>query len=137
MRSLPILAFALAATLAGAEPVAPVEPETKAAATVAAGADEASATALIAQQKQLIHEGKVEELRAGFTERLRARITPEAVARGLKETDASTLAQLAAKVEIAVVGDLTVAKIRMENGRKLTTLVWTDGRWLADTIWFN
>ena len=28
-------------------------------------------------------------------------------------------------------------KVKMKNGRTLTTLVLTDGRWLADTIWFQ
>ena len=29
------------------------------------------------------------------------------------------------------------AKVTMKNGRTLTTLVLTDGKWLADTIWFK
>ena len=29
------------------------------------------------------------------------------------------------------------AKIKMKNGRTLTTLIETDGQWLADTIWFK
>jgi hypothetical protein len=28
-------------------------------------------------------------------------------------------------------------KIKMKNGRTLTTLVKVDGQWLADTIWFK
>jgi len=29
------------------------------------------------------------------------------------------------------------AKVKMKNGRTLSTLVETDGKWLADTIWFK
>ncbi len=29
------------------------------------------------------------------------------------------------------------AKIAMKNGRTLTTLILTDGKWLSDTIWFK
>ena len=29
------------------------------------------------------------------------------------------------------------AKITMKNGRTLTTLILTDGKWLSDTIWFK
>ena len=32
---------------------------------------------------------------------------------------------------------LLPAKIMMQNGRTLTTLILTDGQWLADTIWFK
>jgi hypothetical protein len=28
-------------------------------------------------------------------------------------------------------------KVKMKNGRTLTTLILTDGKWLSDTIWFN
>jgi len=29
------------------------------------------------------------------------------------------------------------AKIMMKNGRTLTTLILTDGKWLSDTVWFK
>ena len=29
------------------------------------------------------------------------------------------------------------AKVKMKNGRTLTTLILTDGKWLADTVWFR
>ena len=32
---------------------------------------------------------------------------------------------------------MKTAKITMKNGRTLTTLILTDGKWLADTIWFK
>jgi hypothetical protein len=33
--------------------------------------------------------------------------------------------------------EVTRLKIKMKNGRTLTTLVKTDGKWLADTVWFK
>ena len=33
-------------------------------------------------------------------------------------------------------GQLT-AKIKMKNGRTLTTFVLVDGEWQADTLWFK
>ena len=34
-------------------------------------------------------------------------------------------------------GDKTAIKIKMKNGRTLTTLLSVDGKWLADTLWFK
>jgi hypothetical protein len=34
-------------------------------------------------------------------------------------------------------GTKTEIKIKMKNGRTLTTLVNVDGKWLADTLWFK
>lgn len=36
-----------------------------------------------------------------------------------------------------LVASATAGKGSLENGRTLTTLVKTDGQWLADTVWFE
>lgn len=124
MRDLIISMFLLSSTLTGAETAA----ETK---------DQAGATAAIAHQLELIRAEKSGELRACFTERLREQITADAVTAAVKEAASQTITTLAAQVEVIERADVTYAKIHMANGRTLTTLVWTDGHWLADTIWFR
>jgi hypothetical protein len=64
-------------------------------------------------------------------------ITPEAVDKGKKEAGKHTLDDLVASVEIYERGKMKTAKIKMKSGRTLTTLVHTDGKWLADTLWFK
>ena len=41
------------------------------------------------------------------------------------------------RLESAKYGSTRTVKIKMKNGRTLTTLVLTDGKWLAETIWFK
>jgi hypothetical protein len=101
-------------------------------ATVATGPKEA-----IAAQFELLKKGDVEGLRTWFTERVRADITAEAVEKGRAEAGAYTLDDLAASIDVEEMGGRKTAKVKMKNGRTLTTLILTDGRWKADTIWFK
>jgi hypothetical protein len=93
----------------------------------------AEARAFIATQVGQIQAGDVAGLKAGFTDRLKDRITAEAVARARKEAGRYTLADLVHAVQPSG-ADL---KIKMKNGRTLTTLVKVKGAWKADTIWFR
>ncbi|HEX8286214.1 MAG TPA: hypothetical protein VF588_22830 [Pyrinomonadaceae bacterium] len=44
---------------------------------------------------------------------------------------------LYASAEMGEADGKKTAKVKMKNDRALTTLVETDGKWLADTIWFK
>jgi hypothetical protein len=91
----------------------------------------------IAHQLKLLQEGKVEELRACFTKRQSKNITEAKVKEGQAGMKNVTLDDLFAKVKEGEFMGRKTAKIRMKNGRTLTTLVLTDGKWLSDTIWFR
>lgn len=91
----------------------------------------------IAYQFELLKAGNTDQLRECFTERLRERITPDAVEKGKAQASSYTLEDLVASVEMGQGEGQQTAKIMMKNGRTLTTLVQTDGKWLADTIWFK
>jgi len=91
----------------------------------------------IAYQFELLKAGDTDKLKQCFTERLRERITQEVVQKGKSEAGNFTLDDLVASVEMGQAEGQQTAKIMMKNGRTLTTLVQTDGKWLADTIWFR
>jgi hypothetical protein len=91
----------------------------------------------IAYQFELVKAGDADKLRPCFTERLRDRITKELVDKAKGEAGRYTLDDLYASAEPGEYEGKKTMKIKMKNGRTLTTLVQTDGKWLADTIWFN
>jgi len=99
----------------------------------AAADDLADAKAVIGKQLALIKKGDVAGLKAGFTKRLQDKITDENVKAAQKEAAKYALADLVDKVETKNGG----IKVKMKNGRSLTTLVKVDGKWLADTVWFK
>ena len=91
----------------------------------------------VAAQLDLLKAGKAEELKTHFTSRQRDKITADAVDKGQKDAAKYTLDDLVASVDISEQGGTKAAKIKMKNGRTLTTLILTDGKWLADTVWFK
>lgn len=91
----------------------------------------------IAYQFELLKAGDAAKLKECFTERQRDRITPEAVEKGKAEASKYTLDDLVNSVEDGEYEGKKTAKIKMKNGRSLTTLIQTEGKWLADTVWFN
>lgn len=95
------------------------------------------ARAALAEQLARLVAGDAEGLKACFTPRLRDRITPEVVAEAREEAASMTMDDLWASSEEQVVDGVKTVKVTMKNGRTLTTLVQSDGRWLADTIWFR
>jgi hypothetical protein len=95
--------------------------------------DLADAKAFITQQVELIKKGDVAGLKAGFTARLQDKITDENVKKGQKQVGAMTLDDLVA----SVTAGKDELKIKMKNGRTLTTLVKVGGKWAADTVWFK
>jgi len=93
------------------------------------------AKAFIGKQLEVLEKGDLAAIKAGFTKRLQERITAAKVEKGKKELAKAkyTVDDLVDSAEAK--GDSI--KIKMKNGRTLTTLVKVDGKWLADTIWFN
>ncbi len=125
----------LPACTGGEDSVSPTPPpaETGGAGAVA----EQTPKQAIAHQFELLKAGKVDELRACFTDRQKGRITAENVAKGQKEAGSMALADLVDSVELGEFEGKQTAKIKMKNGRSLTTLVKSDAGWLADTVWFK
>jgi hypothetical protein len=91
----------------------------------------------IAYQFELLKAGDADKLRNCFTERLRDRITKERVDKARGEVGKLTIDDLFASMEAGEYEGKKTAKVKMKNGRTLTTLVQTDGKWLSDTVWFD
>lgn len=91
----------------------------------------------IAYQFELLKAGDAEKLRTCFTDRVKDSVTKEAVEKGKSEAGKYTLDDLVASVETGEYEGKKTAKIKMKNGRTLTILIETNGKWLADTIWFK
>ena len=104
-------------------------------ASPAAADDLADAKAVIAKQVEALKKGDEAVVRKHFTTRLRDKITAENVKAAQKQLAGMTLDELVASV--AAGSAKYSLKIKMKNGRTLTTLVKVDGQWLADTIWFK
>jgi hypothetical protein len=101
----------------------------------AAADDLADARAVIAKQVDALKQGNEATVRKHFTPRLRDRITAEAITAAQKQLAGMTIDDLVASAAPGSGKDSI--KIKMKNGRTLTTLVKVDGQWLADTIWFK
>ena len=88
-------------------------------------------------QIELIKKGDLEKLRHRFTARQKDKITKQMLARAKKEVASYTVAELVHEVAPGQYKGQKTAKIKMKNGRTLTTFVLVDGAWLADTLWFK
>lgn len=95
------------------------------------------ARAEIERQSKLIKKGDAKGLKARLTERQRARITQAVVNKAKKELSSYTLDDLVESVQEGEYEGQKTIKIKMKNGRTLTTLVEVNGQWYADTIWFR
>jgi hypothetical protein len=91
----------------------------------------------IAYQLGLLKAGNVEKVKACFTDRLKDDITAKIIEDNKKEIARMTIEDLFASAKINTFDGEKTAKIKMKNGRTLTTLVLINGKWLADTIWFR
>jgi len=96
-----------------------------------------TARAEIDRQSKLIKKGDAKGLKARLTERQRARITQAVVNKAKKELSSYTLDDLVDSVQEGEYEGQKTIKIKMKNGRTLTTLVEINGQWYADTIWFR
>jgi hypothetical protein len=91
----------------------------------------------IAYQFDLVKAGDVEKLKACLTPRVRDGVTKEVVDKAKADSAQYTIDDLYASAEMGEADGKKTAKVKMKNGRTLTTLIETDGKWLADTIWFK
>ena len=91
----------------------------------------------IAYQFELLKAGDVDKLKACLTPRVRDGVTKEVVDKAKTEAAKYTMEDLYASAEMGEAEGKKTAKVKMKNGRTLTTLIETDGKWLADTIWFK
>ena len=91
----------------------------------------------IAYQFELVKAGDADKLKNCFTTRVRDGVTKEVVEKAKGQAAQYTMDDLYASAEMGEADGKKTAKVKMKNGRTLTTLVETDGQWLADTIWFK
>jgi hypothetical protein len=91
----------------------------------------------IAYQFEQIKAGDVDKLKACLTPRVRDGVTQEVVDKAKTQAAQYTMDDLYASAEMGEADGKKTAKVKMKNGRTLTTLVETDGKWLADTVWFK
>ena len=91
----------------------------------------------LAYQFELVKAGDVDKLKACLTPRVRDSVTKEVMDKAKVEAANYTLDDLYASAEMGEADGKKTAKVKMKNGRTLTTLIETDGQWLADTIWFK
>jgi hypothetical protein len=94
-----------------------------------------SPRAEMAEQFALLMGGKAADLKAHFTDRVRERVTPQAVAFGRKLYRDEPFAELAARFETDESAGVCV--VRTATGRELTRLVRDGGKWKADAVWFD
>ena len=106
-------------------------------ASTARADDTADVKKEIEAQIDLIKKGNVDELKKHFTARLQGSLTPDAVKAAAKKSETVTIDDLAAKIVVTEANGTKSAAVTMKNGRKLTTFVQKDGKWLADTVWFK
>ena len=91
----------------------------------------------IAYQFELIKAGDADKLKNCLTPRVRDGVTKEVVDKAKGDAAKYTLDDLYASAEMGEADGKKTAKVKMKNGRTLTTLIETNGQWLADTIWFK
>lgn len=91
----------------------------------------------LAYQFELVKAGEVDKLKACLTPRVRDGVTKEVMDKAKVEAANYTLDDLYASAEMGEADGKKTAKVKMKNGRTLTTLIETDSKWLADTIWFK
>lgn len=102
-------------------------------ASLASVDERADARAAIAKQVELIKKVDVDALRLAFTPRLRGQITKDLVKAAGQTVGKMTIDDLVGSATL----EMDQLKVRMRNGKPLTTLVYEDGAWLADTLWFK
>lgn len=92
-----------------------------------------TAKAQISKQLGFIKAGNAKALQASLTERFAGRVNDDMMKKAKKEVGSISIDELVSEAA----GSETSIKIKMKNGRTLTTLVKVNGKWLADTLWFK
>jgi hypothetical protein len=91
----------------------------------------------IAYQLEQVKAGDVDKLRECVTARVRDSVTKEGVEKAKSNAGKYAIDDLYDSVEMGETDGKKTAKVKMKNGRTLTTLIQTDGKWLSDTVWFK
>lgn len=91
----------------------------------------------IAYQFELVKAGDVDKLKNCLTPRVRDGVTKEVLDKAKTTAARYSLDDLYASAEMGEADGKKTAKIKMKDGKTLTTLIETDGQWLADTLWFK
>lgn len=92
----------------------------------------------IEYQFELIKAGDYDKLKdCCFTDRVKGSLTKETVDKAKEDSSKYTMDDLFASAEDGEMDGKKTKKVKMKSGRTLTTLVETNGKWLADTIWFK
>jgi hypothetical protein len=130
-------ANATANTSANTNANAPASTATNTSTGAAATGSLADPKSSIAYQFELVKAGDLDKLKACLTPRLRDGLTQEALDKAKANAAAYSIDDLYDSAEMGEADGKKTAKIKMKNGRTLTTLVETDGKWLADTVWFK
>ncbi|MCH9656501.1 MAG: hypothetical protein K0U86_03420 [Planctomycetes bacterium] len=92
---------------------------------------------IIKLQLQYIQNLDVKSMKPYFTERVRNLITSDLLKSARKQAETASPEELVHSIQLEDSGDQIQAKIKMKNGRTLTTLILVKGKWEADTIWFK
>lgn len=98
-------------------------------------AGDATPRAALTQQYTLLIGGRTAELRQCFTPRLHSRINDELVCLGRRVYLQESFADLAHEFEVDQIKG--TCQVRSKSGVEVTTLVRSNGQWLADRIWFE
>lgn len=91
----------------------------------------------IEYQFELIKVGDYDKLKECLTDRVKGDLTKEIVDKAKTDASKYTMDDLFSSSEEGEMDGKKTAKVKMKNGRTLTTLVETDGKWLSDTIWYK
>lgn len=91
----------------------------------------------ITYQFELVKAGDLAKLKTCMTPRVRDSVTQEVVDKAKVDAARYTIDELYDTAEMGEADGQKTAKIKMKSGRTLTTLIETDGQWLADTVWFK
>lgn len=92
---------------------------------------------IITLQLQYIQNLNAEALKPYFTERVRNQITTELLKQAKQQVASASPESLVHSIELSKSDGNFQAKVKMKNGRTLTTLIPVRGKWEADTIWFK
>ena len=123
------------ASAPAASAATPTTGATKPAAAPAGGIDCSSPRKTIESQVAIIKKGgKAQDFAQCFTERLRGRITQKMLDKSHSGASAYVMDKLYGKEDKK---SDTKVKVKMPNGRTLTTLVKVGDQWQADTLWFK
>ena len=91
----------------------------------------------IAYQLELVKAGDAEKLKSCVMPNVRDKITKEAVDKAKTNAANYTIEDIYDSAEMGEEDGKKTAKVKMKNGRTLTMLVESEGKWLSNSVWFK